>query len=370
MAVSDIAEQIRCVLIEEAGFASDLVERDYRFAYRKAIPLAAFAYRPLDARSACIGVVTSATSNHDVSDYRGFGAPLLLVESENNFDLWRVGPTAERDERVASALSIDGVRQYFRERPETLRPRRIYEAKTVARIEHAPRQLELFSDFVDPDLLPFVEGRAGERLSKSVIDGIRNLVEEFGPEEWVIKAVFRLLAGKILHDKSVPGFKSATLSNVEDIVHRVERHYGSRDPLKLSKKKVSSLQKVMVEFKGLGDLRNLTTESLGDVYEQALITKDIRKIHGTHKTPGYLVDYVVWQLANWIEEIPVKELRFFEPGCGHAPFLVSLMRLLRTLDISPPNLSAFFRERFVGQSLSANQNSPRFENNGRFHSVD
>ena len=34
---------------------------------------------------------------------------------------------------------------------------------------------------------------------------------------------------------------------------------------------------------------------------------------------------------KWIEEIPVGNLRFFEPGCGHAPFLVSLMRMLRTL---------------------------------------
>jgi len=348
VAGSDIAERIRRVLIDEAGFHAELVERDYRFAYRKTIPLAAFAYRPLDARSACLGVVTSATSNREVSDYRGLGAPLLLVESENNFDLWRVGPTAERDERVADALSVDGVRRYFNERPETLRPRRIYEAKTVARIEHAPKQLELFSDFVDPDLLPFVEKQTGERLTTTVLDWIRNLVAAFGPEEWVIKAVFRLLAGKILHDKGVPGFKSATLSHIADILQRVERHYGSRDPLILSKRKVSSLQEVIAEFQRLGDLRNLTTESLGDVYEQALISRDIRRIHGTHKTPGYLVDYVVWQLAHWIEQIPVDELQFFEPGCGHAPFLVSLMRLLRTLDIAQPNLSQFFRERFLG----------------------
>ena len=194
---------------------------------------------------------------------------------------------------------------------------RLYEAKTVARIDQASRQLELFSDFVDPELLPFVENQVGEKLTASVIEGIRVLVSLFGPEEWIIKAVFRLLAGKILRDKKVPGFKSAVLSHVDDLLSKVERHYGSKYPLRLSEKKIAALEFVMHEMLMLGDLRNLTTESLGDVYERALITSDIRKIHGTHKTPGYLVDYVVWQLAHWIEEIPHDELRLFEPGCGH-----------------------------------------------------
>jgi len=176
----------------------------------------------------------------------------------------------------------------------------------------------------------------------------RSASPSIGPDEWIIKSVFRLLAGKILKDKSVPGFKSASLSQVEDLLNKVEWHYGSKDPLRLNKKRISSLESVMVEIQSLGDLRNLTTESLGDVYERALITPDIRKIHGTHKTPGYLVDYVVWQLAHWIEQIPVQSLRFFEPGCGHAPFLVSLMRLLRTLDLAIPDLSRFVRENFTG----------------------
>lgn len=342
------AERIREALIKSAEFQPDLIERNYRFAHRKSIPLAAFAYRPLDARSACVGVVTSEATHHDISEYRDLGAPLLLLETSGAFDLWRVGATPERDQRVESSLSVDGTARYFRDHPDTLRPMRLYEAKTVARVDQAPKQLELFSSFVDPNLLPFVENQAGEKLTSTVVAGIRRLVESFGAEEWVIKAVFRLLAGKILRDKSVPGFKSATLSHVEDLLNKVERHYGSKYPLRLNKKKVAALENVMSEIQSLGDLRNLTTESLGDVYERALITPDIRKIHGTHKTPGYLVDYVVWQLAHWIEQIPVDKLRFFEPGCGHAPFLVSLMRLLRTLNLSIPDLSQFVRERFTG----------------------
>ena len=87
---------------------------------------------------------------------------------------------------------------------------------------------------------------------------------------------------------------------------------------------------------------------MADVYEQALITKATRKAHGTHKTPAYLVDYIVWQLADWIEQIPAERIRVFEPACGHSPFLVGAMRLLRSLDLDVPDFSQFFRQRFEG----------------------
>lgn len=344
----EIAEQIRRALINDAEFQADLIERDYPFAHQRSISLAAFAYRPLDARSACVGVVTSEASTRDISAYRDLGAPLLLMEDGGQFDLWRVGSSPDRDAKIEANLSVDGAARFFRKHPDTLRPMRLYQAKTVARIDQSPQELDLFSGFVDPNLLPFVENQAGEKLTATVVAGIRSLVATFGPDEWIIKAVFRLLAGKILRDKHVPGFKSATLSDIEDVLAKVERHYGSKYPLKLIKKRITSLGSVMGEIRELGDLRNLTTESLGDVYERALITPDIRKIHGTHKTPGYLVDYVVWQMAHWIEEIPVDELKFFEPGCGAAPFLVSIMRLLRTLNLPIADLSQFVRERLTG----------------------
>lgn len=344
----DTVEQLRNALINEAEFQSDLVERDYNFAQRKRIPLAAFAYRPLDARSACVGVLTSNDPRNSISEYRELGAPLLLINTESSIELWRVGPNPERDERIESNLSVDGTARFFKDNPNTLRPLRLYAAKTVSRVDKSQRQLNLFSNFVDTDLLPTIENKVGEKLTSSVVSGILNLIKQFGSEDWIIKAVFRLLAGKILRDKSVPGFKSATLSHVNELLRKVERHYGSKNPLQLSDDKIESLSDVMTEIQSLGDLRNLTTESLGDVYERALITPEIRKIHGTHKTPGYLVDYVVWQLAKWIEEIPIDKLRFFEPGCGHAPFLVAIMRLLRTFDKPIPRFSQFVRERFIG----------------------
>ncbi len=38
---------------------------------------------------------------------------------------------------------------------------------------------------------------------------------------------------------------------------------------------------------------------------------------------------MVWELYDWICEIPIDDRHVFEPACGHAPFLLSAMRLLR-----------------------------------------
>ena len=67
-----------------------------------------------------------------------------------------------------------------------------------------------------------------------------------------------------------------------------------------------------------------------------------------------LFDYVVWQLADWIAEIPVDRLRIFEPACGHAPFLVSVMRLLRTFEIALPSGERMsdLRERLLGSKTT------------------
>jgi hypothetical protein len=72
-----------------------------------------------------------------------------------------------------------------------------------------------------------------------------------------------------------------------------------------------------------------------------------------HSTPPYLVDYIVWGLAHWIEEIPAKNRHVFEPACGHAAFLISAMRLLReSLPIIGTSKS-YLRQRLHGTEIDA-----------------
>ena len=100
-----------------------------------------------------------------------------------------------------------------------------------------------------------------------------------------------------------------------------------------------------------------TTEALAYVYENTLISKETRSALGTHSTPSFLVDYVVGNLADWINEIPVNERNVYEPACGHAAFLVSAMRLLTELLPSekavPSRRGPYLRGRLHGTDIDS-----------------
>src|SRR5262245_51323203 len=65
-----------------------------------------------------------------------------------------------------------------------------------------------------------------------------------------------------------------------------------------------------------------------------------------HYLNGY-VDYIVWRLAPWIEEIALEDRHIFEPACGHAAFLVAAMRLLKDLHPSAAS-GSYLRQRLHG----------------------
>ena len=246
-------------------------------------------------------------SHDEALRLRLLGAPVLFAFGEEHYEVWRPG----RHDAVAveGSIAANEIAGFIQRHKVELNRIRLYQAKTQGRLPESDRQLPLF---VDPGVLLYAESELGEKITSSVVDALRVLATGKGQiTDWAFKATFRLLAAKILKDKHVPRFKSAELLDVGKSLQRVEKHYGSRDPLVIQS---NSQRDRLVEAVGilsqLGDLRNLTTESLADVYEQALITTETRKVHGTHKTPPYLVDYVVWQLADWIAEIPAEQLRF------------------------------------------------------------
>ncbi len=342
-------------LIADCRYKSNLIKEDYPFADGKSVGLAAFAHQPFDARSACIAAIDirSDDPESEVMACREFGAPVVFACLNNRLQVWKPGPQSA--ELMEDGLTARQIPRFFRDHRADLAPRRIYDAKTLGRIPGSGRQL----DFVDAGLLPFAEGQIGSKLTEKVTDAALILRGAF-PEGadlasaqrgWIVKSTFRLLAAKVLKDKEVQNFKSLRLSNLDDVFRRVQRHYGSQEEVEIDgANRRDALEKASDLFCNLSSLRNLTTEALADVYEQALVTKATRELLGTHSTPSYLVDYIVWQLASWIEKIDPAELRVFEAGCGHAPFLVGAMRLLRNFDLgkNPDELSAFFRQRLCG----------------------
>jgi len=149
--------------------------------------------------------------------------------------------------------------------------------------------------------------------------------------QWLFQSAFWLFAAKVLKDKEVKNFHNLDLSDPASALLEVHNHYHSERRLKYSKRQQNALQEAAFILSDFGNLSCLTIESLAYVYENTLIDKNIRKALGIHATPSYLVDYIVWQMAGWIEKIPPEKRVVLEPSCGHAPFLIAAARLLREM---------------------------------------
>ena len=345
---------VRSHLATQCRYAQRLLKEDYRFGANgdpdgRVVPLAAFAHEPADIRSACIAVTTAeGDAEETVASCRGMGAPVVFVCQGDRLQWWaqRTGGP-ERLEDVPANL-LNG---FFDRHRQEFSPQAIYRAKTTARLEGS--QLA----FVDLGLMPAVENELGDRLSKLVERVFARLREHLGwraltPDRghWLLRSSFWLLAAKILKDKDVLGFKTLNFSQPREVFTRVGRHYYSTQPPEehLDQGQLAALSSaapLVAQFAALG---HVTTESLAQVYDTAFITKKERKAWGIHTTPPFLVDYMLWRLRPWIEEIPQAERYVFEPGCGHGAFLIGAMRLLREL---APAYSAAARQEYLRRRL-------------------
>jgi len=256
------------------------------------------------------------------------GAPVVLACHGDTIQWWKqtTGEPVPRE-----TVKKRHVRGFFRQRKDDFSPTTIFEGKTRRRL---PGQRQL--SFVDAGLMPFIERTAGERLSSLVATAFRAIEEALDHKlqsedaQNAIKATFWLLAAKALHDKEVKGFKNLNLTDIDAVFARVGRHYGVPNGVPPDGRAWQDATTVAAErISSFESLRNLSTESLAHVYENALVTKAVRKTNGTHSTPGPLVDYMVWQLWPWIEDLPPDRRHVFEPACGHSAFLVSALRVLR-----------------------------------------
>jgi hypothetical protein len=311
----------------------------------------------MDTRSSCVAVLTA---NQDprraVEACRPLGTPIVFVCFLDTLQWWKQG--ASSAEWIES-VPLDKLNRFFEDHQHNFSPEAVYRAKTLGRIR---REYQL--SFVDLGLMPLVEEEVGAALSGLIVRSVSSLKRRLGWDEvtdeqghWLLKSVFWLVSGKILKDKQVPNFENLNLADVEDVFSRVGAHYGTVAFKSGSKQKLSALEESARTIEQFSSLNLTTTESLGYVYENTLISKETRAALGTHSTPSYLVDYIVGNLADWIAEIPENERSVFEPACGHAAFLVSAMRLLTQLLPSekaiPSRRGPYLRRRLHGTERDA-----------------
>lgn len=316
-------------LLEECGYTGTRLQQGYAFAHTTAAYVG-FAMKPWDFDSACIAVmVGNGDSQATARSCREMGAPIIWVSNNGTVDWWMqhsAGPSL-----FASAPHQEFEVLVHQHKAE-LDPVSVYRGKTIARVDKS-RQL----DFVDAGFLPLLREEAGKKLHELVEDmtsvTLKSL-EKDEPNQEVLRkvftAVFRLLAGKILKDKGVRGFQDLDLSNPGDVLSSVGKHYNaSQSYIPITGKWKAALESAALLTCEAGNFGVVSPEALAYVYEHTLVTKALRKKLGIHATPPWLVDYMVWQLFDWIREIPEAARHVFEPACGHAPFLLSAMRLLR-----------------------------------------
>ncbi len=346
--------------LKECGYRGRCLKTGTQFAGMKEVALVGFAHEPTDARSACIAALdVRADVSGAVASCRPLGAPVVMACHENRLHVFKQREASP--ELVEEPLALSRLRGFFADNVDLLNPQALYRLKTRGRLLESPKPRQL--KFVDIGLMRLVDEDMGKELTRLVEGLVRTLAaactgrrsEKQG--RWMLQWAFRLLAGKILRDKGVSAFAALKLANFRTVSRLVGNHYRRRDaPLTVEgSQQQSALSEAAAHVSEYAHLGRVTTEALGDVYESAFVSTQTRKALGTHSTPSYLADYMVWQLADWIERIPLKELRVFEPACGHSAFLVSVMRFIREAhpDLTAAARSRLYRERFCGIETDA-----------------
>jgi type I restriction-modification system DNA methylase subunit len=341
----------RCLRV--CRYHEDLVEEDYTLASDRMVPLVAFAHRPHDARSSCIAFFPESRTPHaDIAGLRELCVPFAFFVGDNSWEMWSLRSDGPRRERPVPANKVE---QFFEDRKNEFAPGSVFRAKTWARVEGA-RQL----DFVDTGLLPIVEQEAGARLRQLFEDMVAHTMDALdmtssglseADAHWMMKANFWLLAGKILRDKQVPKFAQFDLNDVQDVFDRVAEHYGAKRVR--ANGRLTAVRGAAAVAAAFSSFRSISTETLGALYEEALLSERTRKLWSIHRTPTYLVDYMLAKLSHWMEEdIGIQNCRIFEPACGHAPFLVGAVRLMS--DLLPDNIASdrAARRQFLRKHLS------------------
>lgn len=315
-------------LLERSRFDADHLVSGLQIG-DTSFPLTGFSHRPFDTRTACVVAgPPSVEVNSFLARSRAVGAPLVFLGTERRWDVWSQSASGPSPVWLAQRGPID---EFFKAHKAALDPRAIFRAKTQSRLD-VGQQLS----FVDAGLLDLVESEAGNHLCQLIERMIliaREKLElpeiaelEEADAQWLVKSNFWLLTARLLQDKHVPGFKTLDLEDLDNVFARVAKHYGATMGHALNQRRRRALSLAAVELDRQGSLQLVSTETLAKVYENVLITKETRKALGTHSTPSWLVDYMIQRLAPWINEQSSSRRRVYEGACGHAPFLVGMLR--------------------------------------------
>ena len=339
--------------LRKCGYGDAQLARPFKVG-DATIEVAAFAGKPFDNWSACLAIVDLVgDSRTSASKAQHLGAASVFVCGPQGVDWYGLGAKGPTTPRRINWADVPNL---FREHKKELAPATIYDAK-LRRPGAKPAQMWFF----DAGLMPAVEKNRGQTLLRLVEDAIGGLQVELGAkldkrqaQEDVYRTVFWQLAAKVLHDKGVPNFKQIDLTDVDQVFDRIGRHHGVTDRFPpFGKEGRAAINTMAANIAACGSLRDVSSEAIAYVYENALLDKaagkgkpkaeretyDIRKELGIHSTPSVLIHHMLSQMWGMVDEISPDDRVVFEPACGHAPFLTGAMRWLRNWDDKGPSVT-------------------------------
>lgn len=355
-----IAERLAAVRrgLRISGYTGSLLQEGYRFAdYSgpgtegtvRTIDFAAFGQEPLTTKTACLGVVIGDHAAEELTRYRALGAPQLLTVSDTSVDRWKV--LAQGKPRWLESLPSDRIAESIAEKTDEWGPEAVLRAKAIP-FGTTVTQL----DFFDLELVPSIERqirrKLNDLLSRARDDTQAAYRRAHGVEpdpHQLFRLIFRLLAAKLLADRRHEGHDWLA-GTPAVIIERVEQFYfpgaTERIPLALADPaaQATAWERISRGF----HLENVSLDTLAWIWENAFVTLDIRARLGIHGTPPELAEYLVRRLP--FEDVPLGQLRVFEPCTGQGAFLVAALGRIRELLMAeqPTLTSAERHDRFVG----------------------
>lgn len=320
---------------ERMGYCGSLLQRDYEFtdwfssaAERSTVPAAAFGRTPTDYDSACIAVFLQSTGVVPLS-FRALGAPFAIEVQDDGIVPWGIG----RDERTtrpsSGRIPAAAMDRFLRSIEKKWSPSEALRAKNLGK-PVGPAEL----DWVDLGLIPALEAEISAKLDRmlheALLAGQQTYRKQTGQKpdaEALYRLVFRLVAGKVFHDRKVAGFRQIdatadareVLQKVCDFYKEPHNYLGDRD----TQQAVADALWTKLGF------QNLSVDALAFIYENTLVDDKLRKDNGIHSTPHRIARYMVEHLP--LGEIPEADRIVVEPCSGHGVFLVAALKRLREL---------------------------------------
>lgn len=344
--------------LQDLGYSDDLLQENYAFDDASSVqtkelylPLGAFAQWPPSYRTACIGVLQANGNNGPqfVSSYHTFGAPMFLEVHEDHIVRYRMEATGQAVK--LESIPSRNISKAFKINKGKWNPEAIFRAKAIT-----PTLSHVQLDFFDTGLLPALKGMIHKKLDRLLRETIHAAVVTYkestsgkSPDDTALfRLVFRYLAAKIFNDKNHPGKWS--FSDPRTIFDKVQKFYGLQ---KISAGRIidepNTQQAAWDYIRTAFNFQNLSEEDLAFVYENTLVTKESRQIHGIHATPSVIAELVVTHLP--FEDLPLDKRFVLEPCAGHGVFLVAALRRLR--DLLPPSYTAEERHVYLKERLKA-----------------